>query len=61
MSYIAQVKSNLHDQSKIKDLGQLKYCLDLEISHTTVGIFLSQSKYALEVLENSDYLGCKPV
>lgn len=61
MSYVTQVKSYLHDEFKIKDLGQLKYLLGLEITRTTTGIFVSQRKYVLKVLEDSGYLGCKPV
>lgn len=59
MSCVTQVKSYLHDKFKIKDLGQLKYFLGLEIAHSIVGIFVSQCKYALEVLEDIGYLGCK--
>lgn len=35
--------------------------MSLEIARTTVGIFVTQCKYAFEVLDNYDYLGCKPV
>jgi Reverse transcriptase (RNA-dependent DNA polymerase) len=45
----------------IKDLGKLKYFLGIEIAHSKKGLFLSQRKYVLDLLQETGKLGCKPV
>ena len=37
-----------------------KYFLGIEISHNKHGVILSQSKYALDLLEETGLLGCEP-
>ena len=44
----------------MKDLGDLKYFLGLEIARSDKGISMCQRKYTLEVLSNAVLLGCKP-
>jgi hypothetical protein len=51
----------LNDRFQLKDLGQLKYFLGLEIARSELGISVCQRKYALEVLEDSGLLASKPV
>ncbi|KAL3569193.1 hypothetical protein D5086_029083 [Populus alba] len=51
----------LNDRFKLKDLGQLKYFLGLEIACSALGISVCQRKYALEVLEDIGMLASKPV
>eukprot|EP00253_Pinus_taeda_P016688 PITA_16688 len=45
----------------MKDLGLLHYFLGLEIWQRSGGLFVSQGKYAREILEKFKMHGCKPV
>ncbi|KAI5317138.1 hypothetical protein L3X38_036845 [Prunus dulcis] len=45
----------------MKDLGDLKYFLGIEVARSTTGTFLSQRKYVLDLLTETGMLGCKPV
>eukprot|EP00253_Pinus_taeda_P033891 PITA_33891 len=45
----------------MKDLGLLHYFLGLEIWKRNGGLFVSQGKYAREILEKFNMHGCKPV
>jgi len=58
---INEVKSSLNSIFKIKDLGQLKFFLGLEIARTKSGIHICQRKYALEILSDAGMLSVKPV
>ncbi|GAU32977.1 hypothetical protein TSUD_358440 [Trifolium subterraneum] len=57
---IHSVKKFLDEQFKIKDLGQLRFFLGLEIARSDSGIFLNQRKYTLELLEDTGFLAAKP-
>ncbi|XP_018842683.2 uncharacterized mitochondrial protein AtMg00810-like [Juglans regia] len=57
---IQQLKIFLHDKFTIKDLGQLKYFLGLEVARSKSGISLCQRKYALDILQDTDLIGSKP-
>jgi hypothetical protein len=49
--YIAFVKARLSDQFLMSDLGLLRYFLEIEISSTPEGFFLSQEKYIQDLLD----------
>ena len=44
----------------MKDLGHLKYFLGIEVSRCDKGIFLSQRKYVLDLLQETGMLACQP-
>ncbi|MCO5548192.1 hypothetical protein L7F22_001650 [Adiantum nelumboides] len=49
---IMHVKSFLKKKFDMKDLGELRYFLGIEIIHTKEGIWPSQRQYALDMLSN---------
>ncbi|XP_057719543.1 uncharacterized mitochondrial protein AtMg00810-like [Arachis stenosperma] len=61
LNEIENVKSVLHDKFKIKDIGDLKYFLGLEVASSKNGIALYQRKYALDLLKETGFQNCKPI
>ncbi|KAL5831145.1 hypothetical protein ACOSQ4_016499 [Xanthoceras sorbifolium] len=55
-----RLKRFLLKRFRIKDLGNLKYFLGIEFSRSRKGIFMSQRKYALDILQDSGLLGACP-
>nr|CAN81985.1 hypothetical protein VITISV_001567 [Vitis vinifera] len=45
----------------MKDLDQIHHFLGIEISQTSDGLHLSQSHYALTILERANMVDCKPM
>ncbi|RVW27735.1 Retrovirus-related Pol polyprotein from transposon RE2 [Vitis vinifera] len=54
------LKKLLTKEFEIKDLGNLKYFLRMEIARSKKGIAVSQRKYVLDLLNKTGMLGCKP-
>ena len=52
---------HLLNHFQTKDLGKLKYFLGIEITLSKSGVVINQRKYALEILEETCMLDCKPV
>ncbi|GJV69414.1 ribonuclease H-like domain-containing protein [Tanacetum coccineum] len=57
---VNKVKEFLKNNFMIKDLGELKYFLGIEVIKTNDGICLSQRKYCLEILSEYGLLAYKP-
>ncbi|XP_042009309.1 uncharacterized mitochondrial protein AtMg00810-like [Salvia splendens] len=57
---ITSFKEFLTNHFKYKDLGTPKYFLGIEIARNHSGIFISQHKYALDLVSDAGLLGCKP-
>jgi hypothetical protein len=45
----------------MKDLGELKYFLGIEVARGREGIYLCQRKYILDLLTETGMLDCKPI
>ena len=58
---IATTKKFLHGHFHLKGLDDLKYFLGIEVSAFKNGIFISQHKYVLEIIENAGLLGAAPI
>ena len=58
MSQINDVKHSLDQAFTIKDLGDLKYFLGIEISRTSQGTFMSQKKYIKDIIVDCEMENC---
>jgi len=50
----------LNESFRIKDLGELKYFLGLEVTKSKKGIHLCQGKYVIDILEETWMVASKP-
>ncbi|XP_035845798.1 uncharacterized mitochondrial protein AtMg00810-like [Helianthus annuus] len=53
--------TRLHKEFSVKDLGILGYFLGLEVAYSATGVYLSQAKYAHDILARAGLLDSKPV
>jgi hypothetical protein len=60
-SSISDFKLFLHQQFEMKDLGHLSYFLGLEVSSDSTGYYLSQAKYASDLLSRAGLTDTKVV
>lgn len=58
-NHINDFKEYLKTKFKLRDLGNLKYFLGLEIERSKSGIYIHQKKYALNLLSNTGLLDTK--
>ena len=58
---IDSVKNFLATQFYMKDLGDIRYFLGIEVDRTKQGIFLSQQKYVLDLLKEFNMFHVKPL
>ena len=61
MNMMIKFKAYLSDCFKMKDLGKAKYFLGIEIARGPQGMFLTQRKYALDIVAEAGLLECKHV
>ena len=61
LSGIQELKNFLSQQFEMKDLGHLSYFLGLEIAHSTYGLYITQAKYASDLLSRVGLTDSKTV
>jgi hypothetical protein len=57
---IKYLEDDLSKEFEVKDLGQLKYFLGIEVARSPQGIVLSQRKYVMYLLNETCMIGCRP-
>ncbi|GKA22685.1 ribonuclease H-like domain-containing protein [Tanacetum coccineum] len=57
---LQQIIDSLHKEFDMTDLGALNYFLGTSVVHHPTGLFLSQKKYALQLLERGHMVNCNP-
>ncbi|XP_070014235.1 uncharacterized mitochondrial protein AtMg00810-like [Nicotiana sylvestris] len=60
ISLVEEAKHTLHNNFKVKDLGELRYFLGIEVMRSDQGILLNQRKYALELISSTGLAAAKP-
>ena len=61
LSGIQELKDFLSQQFEMKDLGHLSYFLGPEITHSTDGLYITQAKYASDLLSQAGLTDSKNV
>nr|GFA34085.1 ribonuclease H-like domain-containing protein [Tanacetum cinerariifolium] len=57
---LQQIIASLHREFSMTDLGALNNFLGISVMCDSSGTFLSQRKYAMEILERAHMVGCNP-
>jgi hypothetical protein len=57
---ISHLKATLQQRFPIKDLGNLKYFLGIEMATSHKGLFLNQRRYILDLLKDAKMIDVKP-
>ncbi|GJX30762.1 ribonuclease H-like domain-containing protein [Tanacetum coccineum] len=57
---LQQIIASLHKEFDMTDLGALNYFLGISTDRSSTGLFLSQRKYALQLLERAHMVNCNP-
>ncbi|GKB81534.1 ribonuclease H-like domain-containing protein [Tanacetum coccineum] len=55
-----QIIRSLHQEFAMTDLGSLNYFLGISVTRDSSGLFLSQKKYAIEILDRAHMDNCNP-
>ncbi|GKA30076.1 ribonuclease H-like domain-containing protein [Tanacetum coccineum] len=57
---LQRIISSLHKEFHMTDLGALNYFLGISVTCDSTGMYLSQKKYALELLDKAHMANCNP-
>ena len=58
---LAEFKREMQDVFEISDLGIMNYFLGMEIYQCSLGIFISQRKYVVDILKKFKLELCKEI
>ncbi|GKD63807.1 ribonuclease H-like domain-containing protein [Tanacetum coccineum] len=59
-SLLQQIIRSLHQEFAMTDLGPFNYFLGISVTRDSSGLFLSQNKYAIEILDKAHMDNCNP-
>ncbi|GKE90138.1 ribonuclease H-like domain-containing protein [Tanacetum coccineum] len=59
-SLLRQIIRSLHQEFAMTDLGPLNYFLGISVTRDSSGLFLSQKKYAVEILDRAHMANFNP-
>ncbi|GJZ50578.1 ribonuclease H-like domain-containing protein [Tanacetum coccineum] len=57
---LQRIIGSLHQEFAMTYLGPLNYFLGISVTRDSLGLFLSQKKYAIEILEKAHMVSCNP-
>lgn len=57
---VEEAKATLHKHFKLKDLGELRYFLGIELMRSTTRVVLNQRKHGLQLISEVGLSGAKP-
>nr|GEU91482.1 ribonuclease H-like domain-containing protein [Tanacetum cinerariifolium] len=60
LTLLRQIVSSLHQEFSMTDLGSHNYFLGISVTRDSSGMFLSQKKYVVEILERAHMVNCNP-
>ncbi|GJS74444.1 ribonuclease H-like domain-containing protein [Tanacetum coccineum] len=60
LDLLHRIISSLHQEFAMTDLGSLNYFLGIYVTRDSSGMFLSQKKYAVEIIERAGMVNCNP-
>ncbi|XP_028089582.1 uncharacterized protein LOC114289934 [Camellia sinensis] len=60
LAHVASLITHVHSTFSMKELGLINYFLGVSITPSDSGYFLSQTKYALDIITKAGMADCKP-
>jgi len=58
---LCHIVDKLRSEFAIRDMGALNFFLGIDVKRTTEGFYLTQDRYAEDILERAGMTSCKPV
>jgi hypothetical protein len=56
---LQRIVDRLHAEFAIKDLGELRFFLGIDVKSTPTGFYLSQQRYADNILDRAGMMNCR--